>query len=101
MLWDESPLQLLALTPLASLFIYFRRVSCRPGWHQTHYVAKDDPGLLIFLSLAPNSEIIDILSLCICLFDLRQGLTVWPILQLRVLLPQPAQHWEYKKASCT
>lgn len=67
----------------------------------THYIAKDDPQLLIFLPLAPNTEIIDILSLGICLLILRQGLTIWPILELRILLPQPAQHWEYKKAPYT
>lgn len=83
-LWDDSLCLshffscLLSLSLHLCLFI--SRVSCRPGWHQTHYVAEDDPGLLIFLPLAPNTEIIDILSLYICLvgFKTRSHCTAYP-----------------------
>lgn len=46
LVWQQVP-----LPPEPSHWLPF---SWTPGWHQTHYVLKDDPGLSIFLAVCPK-----------------------------------------------
>lgn len=86
MLWDDS--LCLSLSHFFSCLLSLSRHLClfiSAGSHVDQAgtkltIAEDDPGLLIFLPLAPNTEIMDILSLCICLvgFEARSHCMAYP-----------------------